>query len=169
MSQEQEPRQYRRPKDVFGLTEHELLWDRLSDARFQSLLEDEKTDVHEVQVDTNSYGEFLFVKLSRLVEGQRYGIGCFSLGYHEYREQWITTQWYWYESSPTLLAKQPIVAKAEALELIKARRDEIAPHVTNAKPSQRGVIFSILPNLTDEDGAMVEIEDLGDDLLDGDF
>lgn len=165
MAHEDEPRPYRRPSEVFGLTERELLWDRLSDKRFQSLLGDEKTDVHEVQVDTNSYGEFLFVQMSRVSEGQRYGIACFSLGYHEYREEWITAHWYWYESPPSLVSKKPILPKEEAVQIIQTRRDDIAPHVTNTQPPQRGVLFSILADLTDEDGAMLEIEDLGEDLF----
>lgn len=165
----EKPTPYRRPAEVFGLTEHEKLWDRLSDQRFQSLLNDPQTEVHEVHVDTNSYGEFLFVQMSRVTEGQRYGLTTFGLGFHEYREQWITRHWHWYESHPSLIAKKPILPKTEALQLIQNRRDEIAPHVTDTRPSQAALLFGLLADLTDEDGTLAELDDLGDfsDLFDG--
>ncbi|KAB2862908.1 MAG: hypothetical protein F9K46_06490 [Anaerolineae bacterium] len=164
----EKPQPYRRPAEVFGLTDHEKLWDRLSDQRFQTLLNDPQTEVHEVQVDTNSYGEFLFVQMSRVVDSQRYGLTTFGLGFHEYREQWITQHWHWYESHPSLLAKKPILPKTEALQLIQNRRDEIAPHVTNTQPSKIALLFGLLADLSDEDGALAELDDLGDflDLFD---
>lgn len=164
----EKPSPYHKPTEVFGLTDHEKLWDRLSDQRFQVLLNDPQTDVREVRVDTNSYGEFLFVQMSRIVDGQRYGLTCFSLGFHEYREQWITQHWHWYESHPTLVTKKPILPKTEALQLIQNRRDEIAPHVTNTQPSKAALLFGLLADLTDEDAALTELDDLGDffDLFD---
>ncbi len=164
----EKPTPYRRPAEVFGLTDHEKLWDRLSDQRFQALLNDSQTEVHEVTIDTNSYGEFLFVQMSRVVDGQRYSLTMFGLGYHEYREQWMTRHWHWYESHPTLVAKKPTLPKVEALQRIQKRRDEIAPHVTNTQPSKTALLFGLLADLTDEDGTMAELDDLGDlfDLLD---
>lgn len=164
----EKPQPHRRSAEVFGLTEHEKLWDRLSDQRFQALLNDPQTEVHEARIDTNSYGEFLFIQMSRVVDGQRYGLTMFGLGFHEYREQWITQHWHWYESHPSLIAKQPVLPKTEALQLIQNRRDEIAPHVTNTKPSKTALLFGLLADLSDEDGAMAELDDLGDffDLFD---
>ena len=164
----EKPTPYRRPAKVFGLTEHERLWDRLSDQRFQDLFNDPQTEVHEITIDTNSYGEFLFVQMSRVVDGQRYGLTLFSLGYHDYREQWITQHWHWYESHSSFITKKPILPKTEASQLIQARRDEIALHAMNTKPSKTALLFGLLADLTDEDGALAELDDLGDflDLFD---
>lgn len=164
----EKPTPNRRSAEVFGLTDHEKLWDRLSDQRFQDLFNDPQTEVHEITIDTNNYGEFLFVQMSRVVDGRRYGLSVFGLGYHEYREQWITGHWHWYESHPSLIAKKPVLPKTEALQLIQNRRDEIVPHVTDTKPSKVAMLFGLLADLSDEDGASAELDDLGDflDLFD---
>lgn len=59
------------PPNPFGLTEHEKLWDQVSDERLRALIEDPATTIHKLDVDANNYGEFVFVTLSREEEGQR--------------------------------------------------------------------------------------------------
>ncbi|MBZ0320104.1 MAG: hypothetical protein K8L91_27070 [Anaerolineae bacterium] len=88
--------------------------------------------------------------------------GARFLPYHTHREQWITQHWHWYESHPSLIAKKPILPKTEALQLIQNRRDEIAPHVTDIQPSKSALLFGLLADLTDEDAALAELDDLGD-------
>jgi len=53
-----------RPQDVFGFTQREILWDRISQGRLEAILRDEQTTVHQVHLDSNSFGEFLFVTTS---------------------------------------------------------------------------------------------------------
>ncbi len=45
---------------------------------------------------------------------------------------------------------------------IQARREEIAPFVSQNVQSGRGRLFEMLADLVDEDGALTEIEDMGD-------
>ena len=87
------------PVDPFGFTEHEQLWDRISDARFQALIDDAATTIHTIDIDSNSYGEFAFVTLSREAQGQRVIVRFWGLGYHEHRERWITSHWNWYRGN----------------------------------------------------------------------
>jgi hypothetical protein len=54
----------------------------------------------------------------------------------------------------------------EAEQLLQQRRAEIAPLVGKTTQSGRGKLFEMLADLTDEDGALSEMEDMGDDLAD---
>lgn len=85
----------------------------------------------------------------------------YGLGYHEYRERWITNEWFWYQANvfPKMLEQQ--IPKDEADQLIQQRKEGILPYVDKGTPqSPRGILFGILADLTDEDGAFAEMEDL---------
>lgn len=142
---------------------HERLPQRLSDGQLISVLADDHTTVHMIELATNSFGEFLFVTLSWPAgTGRRY-VTFWGAGYHEYRERWITNDWQWYDS-----ARQPEgqgMAKAEALDRLQKRADDIAGWDRREAPSSRARLFEMLADLTDEDGALTELDDLND-LLD---
>jgi len=150
-----------RHSELFGLNEHEHLYEVVSDKRFLQLLQDEQTQVHSTKMSGNMYGEFLFVTMSRPGENARVYITFWSLGFHEQREQWINGNWRWYE----VYGMRPdeaniIIPKAEVETQLNNRRSEIADEVDDTKPSQRALLFGILADLTDEDGAYTELEDL---------
>jgi hypothetical protein len=50
---------------AYGFSERERLSGRMNDEHFQAILEDQSTTIHEIEVATNSNGEFLFVTTSR--------------------------------------------------------------------------------------------------------
>jgi hypothetical protein len=144
--------------EAFGLTEREDLYDLVSNGRFRELLERPDVDVVEAHVDTNSFGEYLFVTLRTHHHGQTYCISCYGLGFHEQREQWITDQWRWY--SANVRTGIPL-SKQRVLDTIRNRRDDIKSEVLAAEaPSQRALLFSLIADLTDEDGALSELEDM---------
>lgn len=146
---------------AFGFTEKERLYDRIRDARFLALLHDEQTTVHQVAVDTNSFGEYLFVTLGRPgADTQRLLVTFFGLGYHEQRERWITEDWGWYTTTPMQGKNDEAIPKAEAEHLVQERRAQIAPYISDIQPSKRAQLFALFADLTDEDGAYSEIEDL---------
>lgn len=156
-----------RPENPFGFTDREQLFDRITDGRFRAIIGDEQTAIHEVKLSTNSYGEFLFVTASRPSSQERALVTFWGLGQHEYRERWLTKEWFWHRSNPFRETFSQSVSKQEAEEIIQARREEIAPYVSQNVQSGRGRLFEMLADLTDEDGALTEIEDMGDlaDLL----
>jgi hypothetical protein len=163
MSEQERPPHYIRPEDTFGLTEHEQLWDRISDKRFRALVADEATTVLEVKESSNMYGDFLFVTLSRAVEGRQVALTFHGMGYHESREQWITKYWQWYDAIPLSPQKaSQSIPKAEAERLIEERRLSIASMKTDEPPSDRAILFGLLADLTDEDGAYTELQDMDD-------
>jgi hypothetical protein len=159
------------PDTAFGFTGRERLTWRVSEERFRALLEDEHTVIHSVELSANNYGEFLFLTVS-LPEQASQSIGertsvvtMWGLGYHEYRERWIHQEWFWYRafSRPELL--EQTVDKATARRLLEERRESIRPHVGKPRQSDRGKLFEMLADLTDDDAAYTEMQDL-DDLVD---
>jgi len=148
------------PGEAFGFTEREQLFYRITHARFREIFEDETTNVHRIELSLNSYGEFLFVTLSKPDERSRHPVTFYGLGYHEYRERWIHQEWYWYQTHPTMVGQT--MDKDEARKLLDSREQEIAPHTRQERQSQRAQLYEIMADLTDEDGALTELEDLED-------
>ncbi len=150
----------KKPYEVFGLSEKEFLFNRMTQKRFSELLEDKQTFIHSIQESSNNYGEFLFITTSRPGFHERVCITFFGLGYHDYRERWISDEWFWYQSSPTpeLLAKK--IDKGEAKEKLSERQDFISPYLSQNTQSSRGHLFETLADMTDEDGAIAEMEEL---------
>jgi hypothetical protein len=152
----------------FGFSEHEQLFDRVSHERFLSLLADVQTQIHRAEVSSNTFGEFLFVTTSRSGGDQPVYITFWGMGYHEGRERWITDQWSWYQNSTYPEALQGSLTPEEAHALIEERQAAIAPSIDRHSQSERGKLFEMLADLTDEDGAWAELDDLEDWLGDND-
>jgi len=156
------------PHEAFGLTEREKLFYRVSEARFQTLIEDERTTIHSLELSANNYGEFVFVTLSLPEQtsqpiGERGSVVTFwGYGFHEYRERWLHQEWFWYRafSRPELI--EQTVDKETAQKLLAQRRREIAPHLDSQPQSERGKWFEMAANITDEDAALADFEDLAD-------
>ncbi len=145
--------------EPFAFNENERLFDRISHTRFLELLANEQTVIHEVDLSTNSFGEFLFVTTSHTENNAAQTTTFWGMGYHESRERWLTSTWSWFDSQRRFDG-QPL-SKEDALAQIEARRQDVLGWDTHAKPSKRAELFALLADLTDEDGALSEIEDLG--------
>lgn len=150
----------RKPYEVFGFTEQEHLFWWVSQERFEELISDDQTIIHEIKDSTNSFGEFLFVTTSRPGDQGRISMTFYGLGFHEYRERWITDEWFWYQANPFPEMLRNKVEKAEARELLEERTRTIEPDIRVDSQTERGVLFEMLAELTDEDGALAEMEDL---------
>lgn len=148
------------PAEGFGFTEPETLYDRLSDARVQAILADPRTTVHSLSEGSNSYGDFLFITVSRPEGEGRVLVTFYGLGYHEHRERWYTDTWAWYRANPFPATLKQALDKAEVQEALDQRRLWLAPLVDDAPRSKRAQLYEMLADLTDEDGALAEIDDL---------
>ena len=160
MSKEDTHRPYQSDAEIFGLTEKEQLWDRLSNERFQKIVADPDTKIHEAHVSTNTYGEFLFILLSRMGDMRQAVLTFFSLGFHELREEWVTDHWRWYSSHSSFVEDKSL-SLAETQEVIQARQTEIESYTDDDEPSDSAMLFSILAEITDEDGAWAALDDMG--------
>ena len=107
-------------------------------------------------------GEFVFVTVSWPLENKRELWTLFGYGYHEYRERWYTNEWHFYRNHPFPETLEQRVSREETEEMLQTRRDEIAPYTREDRQTGRGRLFERLADLTDDDGAIAEIDDLGD-------
>jgi hypothetical protein len=86
--------------EEFGLTEKEQLFWRVSTKRFEEILKDERTIIHDIKESSNEFGDFMFVTTSRPANQGRLCMTFYGLGFHEARERWVTKEWFWYQESP---------------------------------------------------------------------
>jgi hypothetical protein len=149
----------------FEFTEHEKLYDRITNKRFEGWIQDEQTTVHSVELDSNNYGEFLFVTTSRNTHQGKSRITFWGLGFHEYRDRWITDEWRWYEPVANPERDKKSLDKSEVQKLLQNRQSEIAPQSHRNVQSKRGELFEIVADLTDDDGAIAELDEI-ENLLD---
>lgn len=148
------------PNDPFNFSDRERLYDRITGERLEAMLKEVETAVHKVELSTNTYGEFLFVTLSRPSNDSRLALTFWGLGYHEYRERWLTDEWNWYQTSLHTDDETEPLEKSEALRLLQERHEEVATYTRDGSQSRRGELFELLADLTDEDGAWAELDDL---------
>lgn len=144
----------------FTFTERENLYDQASHTRFMALVMQPDVDIHEVEVSSNSFGEYLFVTVSCRIEEPPKLITFWGLGYHEYRERWIADTWQWYESYRKS-DKLSVIPKEAALAQIQDRESFVTVHETPKPQSRQAQMFELIADLTDEDGALSELDDLG--------
>lgn len=162
MSSEKDSRPPRpSPAQEFGFSEKEALFDRVSHQRLLEFLEDETTQLHRVEFSSNNYGEFFFVTVSRPGQDRRIWVSFYGLGFHERRERWLTDEWFWYHNNPLPKSLEQEITREEALERLEEHRRELSGYVDRSTQTSRGRLYEMLADLTDEDGAYTELEDLG--------
>ena len=161
MSRERLPPPHpKRPYEILGLTEKEQISGRISQERFDEIINAKDTVIHEIKPSSNHYGSFLFVTLSRLGDQGRVYATFYGLGFHEYRERWITSEWFWYQAMGNPDLQRTQISKDEFEIQVQGYREEIQPEVRLDTQTERGRLFETLADLTDDDGALAEIEDL---------
>lgn len=148
----------RKPYEVFGLTDKEAAWWRLTDTRFREIILSQATIIHRVSASSNSHDDFLFVTTSRLVPRGRVGMTFFGMGYHENSKRWITDEWYWYQTPILSHIIGERLTKAEAEKLL-LQRIEIINHCCNDNSPQQqpGETKNILTDLAAEGSELVEM------------
>jgi hypothetical protein len=162
MNHEQLPQPaHNKPTEEFGFTENEQLFTRVSEERFQELMLDEHTLIHNAKDSGNNYGDFLFVTVSRPGEKERISMTFYGLGYHEYRERLIKDEWFWYTAGLQAKEMEKVIPKADFAEILQKRMDNLPTQADIETQSRYGALYEILADLTDEDGALSEMEDWG--------
>jgi len=149
-----------RSNPCISFTEREKLYDNISHTRFMALVIQPDVDIHEVKEDSNSFGEYVFVTVSCRTEQPKKLYTFWGLGYHEYRERWIVDAWQWYESQQNP-SKKAVLHKQEAITHIKEREAFVRANAAPTRQSRQAQLYELMADLTDEDGALSELEDLG--------
>ena len=88
--------------------------------------------------------------------------GARFLPHHEYRERWLTDEWYWYRANALPETVKRHIDREEAKDMLEKRLKSITPVVGQQEQSERGKLFETLADLTDEDAAYTEMQDLDD-------
>lgn len=85
----------------------------------------------------------------------------FGQGYHDYRERWINEEWFWYQVPANLLETNKSLSPEEINGQLESRLAEISPHFGEETQTEHGRMFELLADLTDDDAALAEMQDLG--------
>jgi hypothetical protein len=80
--------------------------------------------------------------------------GARLLPYHNFRERWLVDEWRYYSHSLRSEVLEETLSKADALQLIDKRLQQIAPYVTEGDRSKRAKLFEFLAEQVDEDGVL---------------
>ena len=152
---------WQKPYEAFGITEAEVARWRITDERLTKILANPNTTTHTIKMSTNTFGEFLFLTASRGVGQQRVCMTFYGLGYHEYRERWISKEWFWYQSQESLVDIQTKLSGEEVNEKLEQRLAEISPSFDENTQTEIGFMFEQFADLTDDDAALAEMQDLG--------
>lgn len=152
----------------FTFTEREQFYDQVSHPRLMAILALVAVDIHEVDLASNSLGEYLFITASCRTQLSAPPLTFWGMGYHEYRERWIMDSWEWYESVRKRTELE-VLPKEEALQQILDREQFVTSAASSTPlPSYRAQLYALLADLTDEDGALNELDDLDWTFLDSD-
>jgi len=149
----------KRPYEHFDFTEQEKLRWRVDSNRFEEILSDERTQIHTIAESSNTFGEFLFVTTSRSGHQGRICMTFYGHGFHEYRERWLIDEWFWYQATAHTDLLSEKIPKGGAKERLQGHWDKIKPHVRLDTQTERGRLFEMLADLTDDDGALAEFQD----------
>ena len=85
----------------------------------------------------------------------------YGAGYHEYRERWISKEWFWYQSQESMVDIQTKMSGEEVTEKLEQRLAEISPYLGEDTQTELGRMFEQFADLTDDDAALAEMQDLG--------
>ena len=154
--------------EPYKFTEWERSFDRITTERLLELIGNTDTKVHSLELTTNTYGEFLFITTSRPMKEGRAGVTFWGAGYHEYRERWLTREWFWHRNDPRPGQLADEIDREAVRESIQSRLAEIAVYGDVDRQTSRGKLFDLIADLTDDDGAIVDIEDMAEWLADED-
>lgn len=138
----------------FGFTDHEALWDTVSDARVTELLSDPATTLHSVTEDENNYGNFLFITCSRTENGRPMYVTFSGLGYHQPRGRWITDNWTFYTTNSRYGERLGTITLAEVEQAIATRRADVEGVREDTEQTEQQVWFELLADMSDDDYAL---------------
>ena len=150
-----------KPYEIYDITDQEVTRWRVSDQKLREIITSPHTTIHTVKLSTNEFGEFLFLTTSRLNGQSRICMTFYGLGYHEYRERWISKEWFWYQSQESHVDIQTQLSGEELTEKLEQRLADISHNFGEETQTELGRMFEALADLTDDDAALAEMQDLG--------
>lgn len=146
-------------KIPFGLTENEMLFDRVTAKRLKEIINDKRNKLVYNKRDENNYGEFRFITL---IDGKD-KITFYGNGFHWPRDCYYTKTWFFYISPISNWERdkyKPVddSHKKHAIQISEFEAEELAEEARKHHQSKEGKIFTCVANLTDDDAAMSMLE-----------
>lgn len=147
-------------KAPFGLTENEMLFDRVTSKRLKEIVNNKKYRLTHNKRDSNNYGEFRFITLTDGVNA----ITFYGNGFHEMRDCYYTKTWFFYISTVSDWNRdhyKPMEDshKNHAIRIVEFEAEDLEEEARKHHQSKEGKIFTCVANLTDDDAAMSMLED----------
>ena len=143
-----------RPYEIFGLTDEEATRLRITNERLKKILASPETTPHNLKLSTNTFGEFLFLTVSRGIGQQRIYMTFYGLGYHKYRERWIIDDWFWYQSQESMVDFSISLSEKDAEKKLEERLEKIRLNLGKDTQTEYGRKFEHLADLFDDDAAL---------------
>jgi len=146
-----------------GASKREVLFDRVSEETLRKLIRRAKR-IYYLKESSNLYGEFLFIGLLFDYKGEEIAITFYGLGYHEGRDRYFIDEWHFYWDANFDVFKDKYTESysvEEVLEKIRERKEEIIEEAKEHKQSREGRIFEEIADLSDDDAALIFMEDYG--------
>ena len=85
----------------------------------------------------------------------------FGLGYHKYRERWLSNEWFWYQTPASTVSPSDEISFEEGQEIFAERIEVISPHLEKDTQTETGRMFETIADMTDDDAAIAEMQDIG--------
>jgi hypothetical protein len=152
---------YQKPYEVFDISETEVASLRVTDEKLKETLANPNTTTHTIKMSTNTFGEFLFLTASRGSGQQKTFMTFYGLGFHKFRERWITGEWFWYQTQESLVDVNERLSEDEIAERLKQRQVDISFYLDEDTQTELGRMFEEFADMTDDDAAIAEMQDLG--------
>ncbi len=166
MSAERQPRPHaQRPYEVLGLTETEQRSGLISDAKFQEIIKAQDVLIHEVKESFNHYGTFLFVTISRSGRNGRVFATFYGLGFHKNRERWIKDEWFWYQNIGNSDMQNTRITPDKFKKQLQEHKEKTEDMVKPDTQTQRGQLFELIANFSDDDAALAYMSEINIFLL----
>lgn len=139
-------------KAPLGLTENEVLFDRVSSKRLIQIIQNPKHKVLESSRDSNSYGEFRFITIA----DSKKVVTFFGNGFHEYRDRYFAKEWHIGDDDSLSVWKKrhPRARPLDKTKVLQNLRLEIIEYESRNRrhqQSSRGRSFDTFSDLSDDD------------------
>ena len=78
----------------------------------------------------------------------------YGYGYHQYRERWITEEWFWHQTPADMVSPADKLPFDEVQEILFEGLADISPHLNEDTKTELGQMFEALADMTDDDAAL---------------
>lgn len=137
------------------LSNDEITFGRITTKKLKTILDNHQVKLGRFHIDSNSFGEFLFVSFSI----GELSLFVWGLGYHNYRNVYYTDEWF-LSTGNGVKKTSTIYSKDVLYEMMEERMEIINTESKNHENSdEHSTLFTALADMCDDDYALSNIDD----------